>query len=306
MIIWFSLAFALIVIVVFATWKKKKGGSKLLKAYRKDHKFKIKNALNKTDKDNFKYIFCADFKGDMKASERFHLAKTVDEIIYNKTKIAKVVVTIESPGGSVSPYGHAMSELKRLTEQKIELVVCIDSIAASGGYLMSCVATRIIAAPYALIGSIGVVSFIPNIRGLLKRLDIVPRTFTAGDYKRTVTLTDDAGPEEIKHYQDKIESIHYYFKSVVEQHRPQANKDLCFTGDYWLAQESIDKKLGLVDEIKTSSQYLMELNETFDLVSLERKKSFGFSLKKLLNFILLRGEDYISKRASSLSGESII
>jgi serine protease SohB len=292
--------------IISLVLKKKKQKSKLLKAYRKEHKFKIKKAQNEASGSDSQYIFCVDFQGDMKASDRFHLSRTIDEIIFNKDKIKEVVLTIESPGGSVSPYGHAMSELKRLRDQGIRLVVCIDSIAASGGYLMSCVGTKILAAPYALVGSIGVVSFIPNIRGLLKRFDIEPRTFTAGNYKRTVTLTDEAGPEELKHFQEKLESIHHYFKSVVEAHRSQVNKELCFSGDYWLAQESVDKNLGLVDEIKTSSQYFMELNENFDLVAIERKRGFQFTVKKLLGLVFRRGEEYLAESAMSLNGKPFI
>src|SRR5206468_984178 len=122
-----------------------------------------------------------------------------------------------------------------------------------------------VASPFATVGSIGVVSFIPNIRRLLENFKIEPRTFTAGDYKRTVTLTDDATPEQVAHYKQQLELVHEQFKLALSRHRPQVKLDQVATGEAWLAATTVEKNFGLVDELKSSSEYLLDLNRSRDL-----------------------------------------
>ena len=154
-------------------------------------------------------------------------------------------------------------------------------------------------------GSIGVVSFVPNIRGLLERVSIEPRTFTAGDYKRTVTMTDNATPEEIKHYEGKLQNIHDHFKEVVTTNRKGTTGKDVLNGDYWLAADSVKKELDLVDEIKTSSSYLLELNQHYPIVQIVAKKNFMANIKGMFGNILLSffGKEYISEGPLSLHRE---
>jgi serine protease SohB len=137
---------------------------------------------------------------------------------------------------------------------------------------MSLPAHKILAAPFAMVGSIGVVSFVPNIRRLLQKLNIEPRTFTAGNFKRTVTFTDDASPEEVDHYRQQLALIHAQFKTALKKYRPQVDVDQVATGEAWLASSTVEKNLGLVDGLRVSSDYLLELNREKCLVHLSRKK----------------------------------
>ena len=174
----------------------------------------------------------------------------------------------------VSQYGHVLSEMQRLRETTLPLTVCIDVVAASGGYLASLPATKIVAAPFAVVGSVGVVAFVPNIRELLSQFRIRPRTFIAGKYKRTVTLTDDASPEEVARFQGQLESIHRQFRNLVVEYRPQAKMEEVETGDHWTAKESIELNLGLVDELSTSADYLLRANRDRDIIEFSQKRGF--------------------------------
>lgn len=215
-----------------------------------------------------------DFVGDLKARQRQNLSRAVDELLINKEHFSEVVVRIDSPGGAVPHYGHAFAEMERLRESGLRLVVCIDVVAASGGYLMSLPAHHIVAAPFAFVGSVGVMAFVPNFRGLLADFKVNPRTFTAGKYKRTVTLTDEATPEEIAVFQSQLEAIHRMFVGALQKYRPQSNIDMVATGEHWTADESRRLNLELVDEVGTSATYLLKKNEYFRLVSIKSKKKF--------------------------------
>lgn len=229
---------------------------------------------SKSTCDTQKSVALIEFSGDIKAKQRQYLSQAIDEVLINKESFKEVVVKVDSPGGAVPQYGHAFAEMVRLRESGLKLVVCIDIVAASGGYLMSLPANHIVAAPFALVGSIGVVAFVPNLRGLLTNFNITPRTFTAGKYKRTVTLTDNATSEEVERFQSQLESIHRMFSAAVAKYRPHAKLDEVSTGEHWTAEESISLDLGLVDEVATSSKYLFQKNELFRLVTIKHKKKF--------------------------------
>ena len=235
-----------------------------------------KNPKAKKEKKQKKrpLIAVLEFHGDMKAKQHNLFAKLVDEVVLNKDEFEEVVAVVNSPGGTVPHYGHVYAEMERVRNAGLKLTACVDVVAASGGYLVSLPAHKIIAAPFAVVGSVGVVAFLPNFRKFLNKWKITPRTFTAGKYKRTVTLTDDASPEEVARFKSQLESIHQLFRSSVEKYRPQANIAEIETGLHWTAQESVDKKLGLVDQLGTSREYLLERNKLADLVSISAKKNF--------------------------------
>lgn len=243
-----------------------------LALYHKHTKVKMRPALE-GGKNNSK-VAVIDFKGDLRASKRFDLSRLFDEIFFNKDELTELVLKVESPGGGVAEYGFLYAELERLRVRcsALTITVCVDTVAASGGYLMSLPAHKIYAAPFAMVGSIGVVSFIPNIRKLLEKFNIQPRTFTAGDYKRTVTLTDDASPEDVEHYKQQLALIHAQFKMALTKYRTHVKVDQVATGEAWLASTTLEKELGLVDELRVSSDYLMELNSKNDLVFLSYEK----------------------------------
>ena len=134
-----------------------------LKAQKKKHKQEVKAAKAKAklatpQSDAKPRVYVLDFKGSMDAHEVASLREEVTAVLAVATPQDQVVVRLESPGGVVHGYGLAASQLQRLREKQIPLTVAVDKVAASGGYMMACVADKIVAAPFSIIGSIGVVA----------------------------------------------------------------------------------------------------------------------------------------------------
>jgi serine protease SohB len=223
-----------------------------LKAEKKKLKAEKKEAAN--HKPDLR-VFVVDFDGDIKASQVENLREEVTAILSVATPQDEVVVKIESPGGVVHGYGLAASQLLRIRERGIKLTVCVDKVAASGGYLMSCVASQIIAAPFAIIGSIGVVAQVPNFHRILKKNDVDFKEYTAGEYKRTVSLLGEITPKGEAKFIDQLESTHLLFKKFVSENRPQLDIAKVATGEYWYGEDA--KTLGLVDKLQTSDDYLL-------------------------------------------------
>lgn len=216
----------------------------------------------KKDKTVKPALYVIDFSGDIKASQVDQLRDEVSAVLSIATTTDEIVVRLESPGGAVNGYGLAASQLQRLRDKKIPLTVCIDKMAASGGYLMACVANRIIAAPFAIIGSIGVVAQIPNFHRWLKKNDIDIELLTAGEYKRTLTLFAENTDKGRKKFQEDLERIHQKFRDYVLENRQQIEIDKVSTGEHWLARDAFD--LRLVDTLKTSDEYLNSKMQTFN------------------------------------------
>ncbi len=262
--------------------------------YHKGTQFERKQAIDSTAKKKSKKSAedkcpCAAiivFDGDIKASQHKMLADLVDEVEINKEYIDEVVVVVNSSGGMVTQYGHAFAQMERINRLEIPLTVCVDVAAASGGYLMSLPAKKIIAAPFAVVGSIGVIAFVPNIRGLLEKLSINPRTFTVGKYKRTVGFADNATEEEVQRFEGQLKAIQRMFLDAVRRYRPHVNFEQIETGDHWTADESVRNELGLVDRIATSSEYILELNREKDIVKISQKRNFLDSgIGKILSYL---------------------
>ena len=226
-------------------------------------------------------LYILNFEGDIQASGADNLAKEVSAIIEIAEPGDEVLVKIDSPGGVVHGYGYAASQLVRLKDKGIKLTVAVDKVAASGGYLMAVVADQLLAAPFAIIGSIGVVAQIPNFNRFLKEKGVDFEQVTAGEYKRTLSLfgeNTEAGREKMK---EQLESIHNQFKQFIRRERPQVNVDEIATGDHWLGEEA--KRLYLVDELKTSDAYILEAfhsGRALFQISYEQKKSLGQRLLK--------------------------
>jgi serine protease SohB len=222
-----------------------------------------KPAKKKKDKTAKPSLYVIDFNGDMKASQVDQLRDEITAILSVATPTDEVVLRLESPGGAVNGYGLAASQLQRLRDKEIPFTVCIDKIAASGGYLMACVANRIIAAPFAIIGSIGVVAQIPNFHRWLKKNDIDMELLTAGEYKRTLTLFSENTDKSRKKFQEDLEKIHDKFRDYVLENRQQIDIDQVATGEHWLARDAFD--LRLVDSLKTSDEYLNDKMAGFNV-----------------------------------------
>ena len=209
-------------------------------------------------------VFVLDFKGDLRASAVASLREEVTAVLALARPEDEVLVRLESAGGVVHEYGLAASQLMRVRERAIPLTVSVDRIAASGGYLMACVADRILAAPFAVLGSIGVLAQIPNFHRLLDRHGIDFEQFKGGEYKRTVTLFGENTDADRDKLRRDIEDIHGIFKSFVTEQRPGLDIEKVATGEHWLARRA--KDLGLCDELVTSDDYLLAANERAELV----------------------------------------
>ena len=221
-----------------------------------------------------KKVFLMDFEGDIKASATEDLSDQISQILSVAQAQDEVLIRLESPGGLVSGYGLAASELNRIKSAGIKLNVCVDKVAASGGYMMACVADTLYAAPFAIIGSIGVVAQIPNFNKLLKKNNIDFETLTAGEYKRTLTLFGENTSEGRAKFIDQLEDVHKLFKTFINEHRPKVAIEEVATGEYWFGKQCLEKNL--VDEIATSSDVIQRLSKDFTVfeVSTDKKKSF--------------------------------
>ncbi|MFZ7136121.1 protease SohB [Avibacterium avium] len=232
------------------------------KARKKEEKQKAKAEKEKRKKgENLEnerkpHLFVLSFKGDISASETTALREEVSAIIAVAKPEDEVLLRLESPGGVVHGYGLAASQLARLKQHQIKLTVAVDKVAASGGYMMACVADKIIAAPFAIIGSVGVVAQVPNIHRLLKKHDVDVDVMTAGEYKRTVTLLGENTEKGKEKFQQELDETHRLFKQFIAQHRPQIDVEKIATGEHWFGQQALG--LNLVDEIATSDDLILQ------------------------------------------------
>lgn len=231
---------------------------KLVKAFRHEEKARQKAAKkDKSEAQNAQQkVWVLDFHGDIKASQAEQFAQEVSAVIEVASTDDEVIVRLESAGGLVHAYGLAAAQLDRLREAGLTTTVCIDKVAASGGYMMACTASHIKAAPFAVIGSIGVVAQVPNIHRLLKRNDIDVELLTAGKYKRTLTVLGENTQEGREKFIDDLENTHRLFKTYVAKHRPDMDIEKLATGEIWYGSEALEQKL--VDSVGTSEAYLVE------------------------------------------------
>ena len=242
---------------------------------------KEQKKLDKQDKTKQK-VFVLNFKGDIHASQVENLRNEVSAILAVANTEDEIIVRIDSPGGVVNGYGFAAAQLERIRQAGINLTVCIDQVAASGGYMMSAVAHKIIAAPFAIVGSIGVVGTIPNIRELLEKNGINVEMHTSGEYKRTLTTVGINTEEGRNKFKQDLESIHQLFKKHILVYRPSLDISKVATGEYWFGKDALE--LGLVDKIQTYDDYLIDLlNKHHDVyeVNYVIKKEKGFLRSKL-------------------------
>lgn len=238
------------------------------------------------------------FEGDTMATGRQDFARMVDEVLHNKERIHRVIVVVNSPGGGVSVYGQMFAEMERLRNAGLDVTACVDTYAASGGYLMSVPAHRIIAAPFAMVGSIGVVSEFMNFNKLLRSLGVEPMTITAGELKRTVTPLSEVTEENKAAYKAQLEAIHRQFIAVVKKYR-EVDADRVCTGNHWTAAESVELKLNLVDGLATSQEYLFEANQTEDLVTISKLQNpYEKSMLGLARRFIHMVADELSERFS--------
>jgi len=207
--------------------------------------------------------FVIDFKGDLKASAVPSLREEVSAVLEVATADDQIIVRLENHGGVVHEHGLAASQLVRIRDRGIPLIVAVDKVAASGGYLMACVANKIVAAPFAILGSIGVIAQLPNFNRLMDSHGIDFEQITAGKYKRNVTIFGKNTDEDRARLKEELEEVHGLFKGAVSRYRPDLDLDKIATGEHWYGTRAME--LGLVDEIRTSDELLAELAKDRDL-----------------------------------------
>jgi serine protease SohB len=218
-------------------------------------------------------LFVLDFKGDLRASAAASLREEVSAVLGVATEHDQVLLRLENPGGTVHEHGFAASQLARIKQRGLKLLIAVDKVAASGGYLMACVADHVLAAPFAIIGSVGVVAQLPNFHRLLEEHGIDFEQLTAGRYKRTLTLfgkNTDEGREKLRL---ELEEVHELFKAQIREHRPQVDVEQIATGEHWYGVRALELKL--VDELRTSDDFLLEAAKDRDLyqIAFKRKRS---------------------------------
>ena len=255
----------------------------------KDQRKKAAKEKKKKDKAESKEdssrprSFVLDFKGDLKASAVPSLREEVSAILAVATDEDDVIVRLENHGGVVHEHGLAASQLARIRDRNIPLTICVDKVAASGGYLMACVANKVYAAPFAILGSIGVLAQIPNFNRMLDSHGVEFEQVTAGKYKRTVTMFGENTDEDRAKLKEELEDVHSLFKEAVVKYRPDLDLEKVATGEHWYGARALD--LGLADEIRTSDELLADIAGQRDLYSV------AYKIKQPLQKRLMGGMD---------------
>lgn len=274
------------------TKKLEKEKQKKAKEQKKALKKAAKSDSDEAAPEQKARVFVVNFHGNISASAVTNLREEVTAILSQARESDEVVVRLESGGGMVHSYGLASSQLDRIRKRKIPLTVCVDKVAASGGYMMACVADKILAAPFAILGSIGVVAQIPNFNKVLKKHDVELELLTAGEHKRTLTMfgeNTDSGREK---FLEELQDTHDLFKQFVNEHRPSVDIDKIATGEVWFGLRAMD--VALVDDLQTSDEYLVsraEQADVFEVAYVLKKKlhqKLGFAAEESADRLMLR------------------
>ncbi|MGB2380457.1 MAG: protease SohB [Porticoccaceae bacterium] len=267
---------------------------KLHKAKKKQAKAdkKAQKTESDTDTSTKKRVFVLTFDGNISASAVSHLREEVTAVITQAKANDEVLVKLESAGGMVHSYGLASSQLDRLRKAQIPLTVAVDKVAASGGYMMACVADRILAAPFAIIGSIGVVAQMPNFNRVLKKHDVDYELLTAGEHKRTLTMFGENTDKGREKFIEELEETHQLFKDYVSERRPQVDIEKIATGEIWYGSKALE--MALVDDIQTSDEYLVECiqqAQVYEVAYVQKKKlhqRLGIAAEESADRLLLK------------------
>lgn len=235
--------------------------------------------------------FIIHFKGDLKATAVPSLREEVSAVLDVAGGDDEVIVCLENHGGVVHEHGLAASQLARIRDRGIPLTVCVDKVAASGGYLMACVASKIVAAPFAILGSIGVLAQLPNFHRMLDNHGVDFEQISAGKYKRTVTMFGENTDEDRAKLKEELEDVHTLFKAAVNKYRPGLDLDKVATGEHWYGSRALE--LGLADEIRTSDEVLSARAAERDVYQLT------YRIKQPLQKRLLANIDSALEKASA-------
>lgn len=281
--------------VILSDEQQKKLAKQEKKAAKAKHKSEKKN--KNSEEAGKARLFVIDFNGDKEGNQVENLRKEVTAILSVASKNDEVLIRVESPGGMVHTYGLAAAQLERIKASGIKLSIAVDKVAASGGYLMACIADRLIAAPFAIVGSVGVLVEITNFNKLLKKNNIDVEVLTAGEYKHTISMLGEITPEAREKTLAELAAVHEMFKSFVLKYRPQLDIAKVATGEYWHGSQAID--LQMIDEIMTSDEYLynqcMQETDVYE-ISYKQKESLGDKLGISLSTAVNRVSEGLLKK----------
>jgi serine protease SohB len=255
--------------------KQEKKRQKLEERERKQQ-LKLAAAASEDLEDNArKRVYVVDFNGDIEASDVGSLREEITAILSLATPRDEVLLRLESPGGMVHAYGLASAQLERIKSQQVSLTICVDKVAASGGYMMACLADRLVAAPFAILGSIGVLVQLPNFNRLLRKHEVDYETISAGEFKTTLTTFGEITQKGRDKVKEDVEEMHVLFKSWVKDHRPSVNIDNIATGETWVGLQALEKSM--VDELMTSDECIVKACEDADVyeVRFEIRRTLG-------------------------------
>lgn len=246
-------------------------------------------------------VFVVDFVGDLQASQGASLANVVSAVLTTAADGDEVVVRLESAGGVVHGYGFAAAQLQRVKRKGVRLTVAVDKVAASGGYMMAVVADRVLAGPFALVGSIGVVAQVPNVHRLLQRIDVDFDVITAGEHKRTMTVFGENTDQGREKFTEELEDVHALFQEFVKENRPVLDMAEVATGEAWYGQRALQRQL--VDELVTSEDYLMTASldaDVYEVKWVEHRRAVDRLMERFtqaLNRIATRVADLLGRRS---------
>lgn len=275
-----------------AAKEQAKAEKKAEKAKAKDAKKKRKKGSGAVSEDRRKRLYVLDFDGDIRASATENLREEISAVLPQVQEGDEILVRVESPGGLVHSYGLAASQLQRISTAGVPLTIAVDKVAASGGYMMACVADKIVAAPFAVLGSIGVLAQLPNFHRLLKKNDIDFELLTAGEHKRTLTMFGENTDKGREKFVEELEETHDLFKSFVSSNRPQLDVSKVATGEVWYGQNALSE--GLIDELQTSDAYVQDKLADWDVYEVrfaQRKnwqEKLGFAAESALQRSFLK------------------
>lgn len=265
---------------VLQSLMSKKDYKQLLKAQAKDAKKGAKKDKKSAEADKPKpKLFVLDFEGDIRASEVETMRDEVTALLAVAKPKDEVFMKLDNSGGIVHEHGLAASQLKRISDAKLKFTISVDKVAASGGYMMACVADRIVAAPFAIVGSIGVLAQLPNFHRLLDKVGVDWEQHTAGEYKRTVTMFGENGEKEREKLRLDLQETHTLFRDFVSENRPKLDIDKVSTGEHWYGKQALE--LNLVDELITSDEFLVNSLDEFDIYELSIEIKQGLQDKLL-------------------------
>ncbi|WP_301911417.1 protease SohB [Neisseria viridiae] len=263
------------------------------KAEAKAEKKRLKEGGEKSAETQKSRLFVLAFDGDLYAHAVESLRHEITAVLSIAKPEDEVLLRLESPGGVVHGYGLAASQLRRLRERNIPLTVAVDKVAASGGYMMACVADKIVSAPFAIVGSVGVVAEVPNIHRLLKKHDIDVDVMTAGEFKRTVTFMGENTEKGKQKFRQELEETHQLFKQFVSENRPGLDIEKIATGEHWFGRQAL--ALNLIDEISTSDDLLLKAFENKQVIEVKYQEK-----QSLIQRIGLQAEASVEKLFAKL------